>query len=439
MNMRRLSRLLSSSLLLTTVVAGIGTASAAPLPPLPYGLSAIIPIPATAQNNQGGQLTGFDISFVDPVTGFYYFADRSNASVDIINGATFKVVGQAGGTLPGGGQVFSGQLASNSISGPDGVVVVNNGTTATLYAGNGNSTLRSFNVTNPATPILGGSVSTNGQFRLDEMAYSPLGQTILAANNAETNPYASLISVTSPLAPALVTSPIAVPNQIAGGGLEQPVWDPQTGTWFVSVPNLTSLSDAGGVQEYSLTGTPLRQFNFTSMGVGACAPSGLGLGANGNLMVGCSNAGPVVLNPAGNGGNGSIVTQLAQSHGADELWYNPTNNTFAVTGANAAGHRVIDVFDGSTYALLQEIDLTALGFGTANMHSVAVDPLNGEIFVPIVGSLLNATNTACPNGCVAAFDLIPEPSSLVLLGSSLLVLAGVTRRRRRKFTAERLT
>jgi DNA-binding beta-propeller fold protein YncE len=135
--MPRFSSLLSGFLLLTASMAAVGTATAGPI----YQLLTTINIPPTPQNNQGGRLTGFDISFVDPVTGYYYFADRSNASVDIINGATNQVVAQAGG--------FAGQQALTSMSGPDGVLVVNNGTTATLYAGDAGSTLRTFNVNNP--------------------------------------------------------------------------------------------------------------------------------------------------------------------------------------------------------------------------------------------------------------------------------------------------
>ena len=395
-------------LLLTTSITAAGTAAAAPL----YDLSATVNV---------GPLTAFDISYTDPVTGTYYFADRTSATVDIINPTTFTLIGQATG--------FVGFTGHNDTSGPDGVVVVHNGSSATLYAGDGNSTLRSFDVSNPAAPIAGGTLNTGGgSFRLDEMAYSPSnGGYLLAANNANSPAYASLISThPNPLAPSLVTSPITVPTQTdPGGGLEQSVWDPHTGSWFVSVPSFNG-TDAGGVQQYSLTGTPGQVYNFSAMGISACGSSGLGVGANGNLMVGCSNGGPVVLNPTG---TGSIVAQLPQSHGADELWYDPTSNRFFVTGANAAGDRVIDVFDGTTYALLQEIDLTAMGFGLGNAHSVAVDALTGEIFVPIPGS---STNTACAAGCVAAFDLVPEPPSLPVFLAGALILLGLHLRSRKR-------
>jgi len=265
------------------------------------------------------------------------------------------------------------------------------------------------------------------------MAYSPANGTIFAANNANEPAFASLIATVppppsaTPLTPQLVTSPITIPGQAAGGGMEQSAWNPNTSSWWVSVPSFNG-TDAGGLSQFSLNGTFMSSINFSSMGIGACSASGLALGANGNLMVGCNtgSAQAVVVNPK----TGKIVTTLPQISNTDELWYDPTSNRFFVTGTNAAGDRVIDVFDGTNYALLQSIDLTAQGFGTGNAHSVAVDPLNGEIFVPIVGQGTTGS-PACPIGCVAEFDLIPEPPSIALLGSSLLLLAGLMWRKRR--------
>jgi hypothetical protein len=413
--------------LLPASMLAVASLDASAVPTTNYGLLTTIAIPASNVNSQGGNMTGFDISFVDPVTGNYYFADRSNASVDIFSGATNTFLGRAGG--------FAGQLATTSVSGPDGVLVVNNGVTATLYAGDGGSTLRSFNVTNPTNPIAGGTVNTGGgAFRVDEMAYSPATHSLFVANNANTPSFASLISTATPLAPTLTHGNITVPSQTAAdGGLEQSVWNAATGTFFVSVPTFNG-TDAGGVQEFSSSGAALRTYNFTAMGIASCSPAGLGLGASGNLMVGCGNANTqtVVLNPAG---AGSIVATRTAVSGSDELWFDPTSADFFVTGVNAAGDRVIDIFSDSDDSLLQSIDLTALGAGDSNLHSVAVDPLNGEIFVPLTGSTAAAADTLCPNGCVAVFAeraaAVPEPGSLPLAAIALAAMLAVAARTRR--------
>ena len=387
--------------------------------PTNYSLLTTVAIPTSAANTQpGGALTGFDISYVDPVTGYDYFADRSNASVDIINGATNTFVGRATG--------FVGQLATTSISGPDGVVVVDHGGVATRYAGDGGSTLRSFNVTNPANPIAGGTVNTGGgSFRVDEMAYSPTANVIFAANNANSPSFASVISTATPTSPSLTTGHITVPGQTnPAGGLEASVWDPNTGTFFVSVPQFGT-TDAGGVQEFSANGTALRTYSFTSLGIASCSPAGIDLGASGNLLVGCGNAGTqtVILNPTG---TGSIVATIGAVSGSDEVYYNPTLQDFAVTGVNAAGDRVIDLISDTTDSILQSIDLTSLGAGTSNLHSVSVDPLNNEIFVPLTGSTTGLPDALCPGGCVAVFALnaaVPEPASFPLIGAMLAGLA----------------
>src|SRR5437763_7472896 len=119
--------------LITCMFAAFAAASAA-AQPVNYSLRSVISLPATAANVQpGGKFTSFDIGFFDPGSNNYYIADRSNASVDIISGTTLQVLGQAQG--------FTGQAATTSRSGADGVVVVTANGATTLFAGDANSTL----------------------------------------------------------------------------------------------------------------------------------------------------------------------------------------------------------------------------------------------------------------------------------------------------------
>src|SRR6266852_7513079 len=137
-------------LVLLFLMPGLGAAPghAAPV----YVLLTTIPVPPGAGNVQNGAFTGYDIAYFDGTTQLMYLADRSNASVDIFSAKTNSFVGRIGGTLPAGGQMFSGQQASNDTSGPDGVLVARfsvNGVPQNpqVWAGNGDSTLKGFELT----------------------------------------------------------------------------------------------------------------------------------------------------------------------------------------------------------------------------------------------------------------------------------------------------
>jgi hypothetical protein len=410
------------------------TATAGPAVAGPLTLVNFIPVPADTANVQpGGAFSSFDISFADPVTGNIFVADRSNASVDIFSGSSQTFLGRATG--------FTGQQATTSASGADGVLTVTSGGTTTIYAGDGNSTLKVFNATNPAAPTLLQSISTGGSFRVDEMAYSPTAHLVLAANNADMPAFGNLFSTTGPAtAPATLLNPpghITVPaaqGGIAGGGLEQPVWNPNTGTFFITVPALAGTNNPGGVSEISTTGVVLRTIDFGTLGITSCSPTGLALGGSGNLLVGCGNVGAsaILLNPAG---AGSIVKTFSGLGGSDELWYDPTTKMFYVTGNNGTNDtRFFDVITDAAGGgiIAQTVNLPT----TTSAHSITVDPFNGDVFVALAGtSAVNPCPASFANpGCIAVYasapTLAPEPGSLPLLVVGLVGLMGLSVRRR---------
>jgi len=385
-----------------------------------YSLLKLIPVPPDADNKQpGGAFTSFDISFFDPMTRNDYVADRSNASVDIFSGASLTFLGRATG--------FTGQGATTSVSGADGVLTVTSGGITTLYAGDGNSTLKVFNATNPAAPSLLQSIPTGGSFRVDEMAYSPLTQQVLAANNADAPAFGTLFSTTNGTSPvAIAHTPIIIPGAGPTDGLEQPVWNPNTGTFFISVPSFAG--DQGGVAEIKPDGTVGRLYKFASMvgGPASCGPTGLALGASGNLLVGCGSGQAVLLNPTG---TGSIVKLFPQISNTDEIWYDPRLAEFFVTGANSSGARVFDVISDSSQLLLQSVLLGVLN--ASNPHSISVDPVTGDVFVPLAGSTLTVPNLLCPLGCIAVFAQVPAPPTYLLMLAGLGLVYVVARRRKR--------
>src|SRR6516165_9721658 len=184
----------------------------------------------TAIQIPGNPLQSFDISWVNPKRAEMYFADRSNAGVEVIDTQTLtwkrKLPGFVGAVHNPNGTV------NNNVSGPDGVVSHGRW----LYAGDGDSTLKVFDLDGASTAVA--SISTGGTTRVDEMALTSNGKLLVAANNAEDPPFATLFTANgnaaknrvSILAKIIVDQTIIPPG--AGLSLEQPTWDPRTKRFF---------------------------------------------------------------------------------------------------------------------------------------------------------------------------------------------------------------
>jgi hypothetical protein len=233
----------SSFLVSAALVSAVGALTAGPAVAdvLPLVIDTFIPVPADSANmNVMGAFNSFDIAFADSVTGNVFIGDRSNAGVSIFSGSDLTFLGRA--TTSNNGMIsvgpFTGQTGNNNTSGPDGVLTVTTNGVTTLYAGDGNSTLRVYNATNPAQPvILQSPIATSTTpplTRVDEMAFSPAnGGQVLAANNAATPAFGSLFNTTGGSSPVtLVGAPppgnqIVIPTSL--GGSRTAAWSSRRG------------------------------------------------------------------------------------------------------------------------------------------------------------------------------------------------------------------
>jgi len=418
-----------SALAFIALILGTGPALAGPT----YVLLTTIPVPPSASNVQGGVFTGYDIAYFDGTTQLMYLADRSNASVDIFSAKTNSFVGRVGSFVGIQPQPVNPATINNDISGPDGVVVANFGGAKQLWAGDGPSLLKAFDLTLPGSPPLSGTPINTGAVpptRVDEMAFDPRDHLLLAANNAAAPPFATLVDTQSK---AIVTK-ITFDGTNADGhnapkatnGIEQAVWDPSHGgRFFISIPELNG-SGPGGVAMLDISGNVTHVYDLGSASLGGfttCSPAGLALGTGGKLMIGCGVASQsILLDPNANGGTGSTKA-FSQVSGEDMVWFDPTSQRYFLAARLNPGGPVLGIIDGLTETFLQNVRTTP------GDHSVAADPVSGEVFVPFGGSFGSAVNTVCPSGCIAVFG-VPESGSLLLLGTGLIAVGSLSWHRR---------
>src|SRR5256712_12574778 len=186
----------------------------------------------TAVQIPGNPLRSYDISWVNPHRAEYYLADRSNASIDIIDThhLTFKrrLSGFVGIVLNS-----AGTAVNNDKSGPDGVVTHGRW----LYAGDGDSTLKVFDLDGPDA-LAQAPLFTGGTTRVDEMALTTDGELLLTVNNAQDPPHANLFPANGDRNHSSVReiSKITIDTGADIPAIEQPTWDPTTRRFYVSVP-----------------------------------------------------------------------------------------------------------------------------------------------------------------------------------------------------------
>ncbi len=279
--------------------------------------------------------------------------------------------------------------------------------------------------------------------RADELAFDPKDGLILAINNAATPPFGTLIKVNQATGVLSVVTNIifdAAHSVDAQNGAEQPVWDPGTQKFFLSIPQIGPVPTHGGVIRISITGTVEATYPIEF-----CSPAGLAVGPKEDLLANCNTiwdttgglwtgnadrdihtAAPqlVVLNAI----TGAIEANIPGAGVGDEVWFNKGDNHYyaASSGSNLApnalfparppvgtattapvnvsqGAATLDVIDALSETLDQRVPTLNVPADPAGSHpagtahSVAAYSGTNHVFVPIGA---NNAVPSCLTGCI---------------------------------------
>ena len=149
-------------------------------------------------------------------------------------------------------------------------------------------------------------------------------------------------------------------------------------------------------------------------GLNNCMPSGMAQGPGDNVLLTCDPGfpapDPTLFLPRTyviNGCTGHIRATITQVGGTDEAWYNPGDHYYYLgsrdyfTNPNAtSASPVLGVIDADTSRWIENYPTGQ------DAHSVAANPLNNHIFVPI--EYPNSRLCGSLPGCVAVFTDFPS-------------------------------
>jgi hypothetical protein len=369
--------LMTVVLLTTAALAGCGgggvKTNAAPPPPKL--------LTNTAVPNASSPPFSFDIGYVE--AGKYFLADRNNKAVDVVDTKSNKLIAQ----IPG---PFTGAGATTDESGPDGIVGITG--THTIYVGDVDSIKV---IDTDAKKTVNTIAISNSGSRVDEGCYDPDDHLAMYSSPGDSPPFATFVST-------LTQTPEAKLVFKGSSGLEACAYDPVSKSFLINNDG-TSANPAGELDvvpaSSAATGDPVVSKSFP---LGECGPTGIVLGPNNDVLIGCDPpAGHSLITVIMDRTSGAIHATVPFG-GVDQVNYDPTSNRYFlparhfVKGGTAAASGFdpqMGVVDGTTRQLLFMIPV---GTGA---HSVAIDSALGQVDVPFQDGA-----AGFPNGGISVFS-----------------------------------
>jgi hypothetical protein len=387
--------------------------------------------PVSLPNN--GVLAAFDISFVKPklrtlaVAASRVVDTRGPFGTVIIVNTDDNIVTKE--LIPN--PPFAGACsfpARNTVTGPNGVIVIKTGLDAEVWAADGpvltaagKAHICSVTTGTPPIPVAadiaspstvkvldlnsGGTkavISTGGTGRADELCYDSQSRVVLVANDQPFDNFITFIDADTYQVIQQIKFNGTDPNgdNILANGIEQCIFNKKDGNFYINIPSTgPSTSPLPGVT-LRISGTAPYQvqaivadFSKAPWNTTGCTGgTGIALGPDDQLANSCGLI--ISFN------TGAIIANFPAAGKADEMWFNPGDGHYFLADSTPALLGVIDSGKNSGKKTKKpRVDLsttTAVG-----SHSVAADKETNLVYVPIRGNLAVAGSGAV---CKTATD-----------------------------------
>ncbi len=201
-------------------------------------------------------------------------------------------------------------------------------------------------------------------------------------------------------------TPAGCVGAISPAGLGGMIFYPPTSTFLLTNGNSTPDITVGSVDVidplHPITVGGVTKFVpaiINSFPVPNCMPTSLNLGPGTDVFVGCADHDGRAFAPSSviiNGTTGAILATINQVGFVDETWYNPGDNNYYLASRDMPTGPVLGVINAGTRQWLINVPTNG------NAHSVAADPINNHIFVPLPSGGPNC-ETLAADGCVGVY------------------------------------
>jgi hypothetical protein len=228
------------------------------------------------------------------------------------------------------------------------------------------------------------NISTGGNGRADELCYNSESRVVLIANDETFDNFITFIDADSYEVIQKIKFDGTDPNahKILANGIEQCIFNPRDGKFYLNIPKTGPASLATPLPGVTLRisgSAPFhveKIFDFSEPRLnktGCTGGTGIALGPDNQLALSCG----LIIDDQ----NGNPIANFPLEGGADEVWFNPSDNHYFFADSGTVQLGVVDAGPPPS------ADLTAKT--APGSHSVAADSVTNVVYVPIRGN--NAT------------------------------------------------